>query len=98
MSAIPRLVLFRPNVRLIAYLNQLRRDAHSPTSTAYAAFQQERHSKLLTDAPYTLVAPFIAHCRRARDYSELLRIQLAELGYHFFRQSVAEVLLASGAA
>jgi hypothetical protein len=94
----PAFILACPEVRLIAYLNQLCRDAYSPACTEYAAFQHARNPKLLTDTANTLAAPFVAHCRRARDHSEPLRIQLAELRDHFFRQSVAEVLLSSGGA
>jgi hypothetical protein len=52
----PALVLARPKVRLIAYLNQLRRDAYSPACTEYAAFQPVRHAKLLTATSNTLAA------------------------------------------
>ena len=83
----------RPNVRLVFHLNQLAGDANLLRITADTALKNILHTQLATDLVQWSCTILVVHHRRARDYTEALGIQIAQLRDHFFGKAVAEIIL-----
>ena len=79
---------------LVAGPNELGGDAHFIGITPHASLQHILHVQVAGNPVQVLRAVFVVHHRGARDHAEALRIQAAQLGDHFLRQPVAEVILA----
>ena len=80
-------------MRLILRLNQLCTNPHFVGITPDAPFQEILRAQLAANLVHLLLRVLVAHHRCARDYSEMLRIRVAQLRDHFLGKSVAEILL-----
>ena len=92
-AAQPAIVLPRPQVSLVADLDQLGGDSHAAGVPPHAPLQHVLHSQLAGQAIQRLAATFVARDGGPRDHPQPLRIEVAQSGDHLFRQAIAEVLL-----
>src|SRR5580704_6113865 len=83
----------RPDVSLIAGLDQLRRHADAAPVTAYASFQHIRDAEFPGDLWHILVPALVLHGGRSRNDAEMRRIEAAKLRNHFIGHAVCEIFL-----
>ncbi len=87
------IVLSRPEVGLVSHLDELRGNSHLARVAPDAALQHVLHSQFTANLFQVLLAVLIVHDRSTRDDPEVLGIETSELGDHFLRHAVAEVVL-----
>ena len=87
------LVALRPEMCLIVDLYQLGSYSQPIGVTSDAAFKHVADVQLRAYPANVLVAALIGHCRSAGDHAQSRWLQASELGDHFFRHPVAEIVL-----
>ena len=85
-------VVFCPDVSFVGNLNQLRCDSNPPATAPNGSFEHIVDSKLAANLGDSLPRALEHHARGSCDDAESVRIEAAQLGDHFFSQSVAEVI------
>ena len=63
-------VTFGPQMRLVAYLDELCRDPDALVSETYTSLQEVTHVQLAADLIHGLVRVLVCHCGRARDHAQ----------------------------
>ena len=82
---------FRPEMRLIGYLNELSGDPNAIARSPDAAFENRSYSEPLTDGAQILFLAAKGKCRCASDHPQLRN--LGKSVDNLFGQAVAEVLV-----
>src|SRR6266853_104912 len=82
-----------PEIALVRYLDQLRRDSDSISGAAYASLQDELHPQLAADLLDALPRLLVAEGRGACDDAAPNRLEAARVRDQLVRHSVDEVFL-----
>src|SRR5204862_4500304 len=80
-------ILSRPDMALVTYLDELRCNAHSSALTPRASLADVVRTQLAADLVHRFARMLVTHRRGARDDSQLSRIKPAKLRDHFFCQA-----------
>src|SRR5262249_8838645 len=87
------IVRLRPDLALVANVNQVRRHAHAIALAARAAADQIVDTELAADFVGALLGPLVSHGRLPSDDPETFRIEPAEMDDHLLGDTVAQILL-----
>ncbi len=90
-GGVAAVVVFRPEVKAVLYIDQLRGDPQTLALPADAPLQNRGHSQLAAHLPRVHVLALVAEGRAARDHAQLS--QLRERCDDLLGDSVAEVLV-----
>src|SRR5579859_1150491 len=85
------LVTLSPQMRFIAYTDELCRDAYPLPGAAHGTSQDMGHSELAADLRDVFRSRLELHGRGSRYYAETLRAQASQIGDHLLGQPLAEV-------
>ena len=77
-------ILSRPDMALVTYLNKLRRNSYSSALTPRASLEDVVHTQFAADLVHRFARMFVTHRRGSRDDAELSRIKPAKLRDHLF--------------
>ncbi len=84
---------FRPHVRLVADVDQLRGHPHALAGLANAPFQDVLHTKLFADRRNRLGRGFVLHGRCARDHAKAIGSQSTKSRNDLLVKAIDEVFL-----
>jgi hypothetical protein len=91
--ALVALIAARPEVRLIADLNEFSSDAHDTALSVDGALQQIVHSQFAANLRHGQRRVFVVHRRGTSDDGQPWRAQVSQSSDHFFGQAITEILL-----